>query len=599
MVPVTQDRASSRARVRIFILGAALFALALGPRLSHLDRGLRHQPEYDERIFVESALEMAARGDWDHRFYEYPGLLIWILRIVFKVADASGAQAYLAARILMALSSAVTVPLLFVVVSKRVSVRAGFAVALLLALSPIEIETVHMLRPDTIIAPFLFAALACDSSGKGGRPWLAWALATIATALKFSAALVFAPLLASALASRMAPGRVARLCIASLVLFTLLSPYTLLAGASSVAGMETQLDYHYAGGPSVGFPSMLWRFVADIPVRALSLPGLALAAWGVTLGIRKRTRWMLGWIMFPICWILVFSSTGVRRDRFIVPVLGALCLLAAAGLEDLLERARPLGYALLALTLGLVGGGAGRYVASLNRPLTMDQALDWTRRTPGVETVGTTFAEIGALDPGTPELVMLRGFRGDPFVASQYDALILSAEGKGPPGFARAALLNSQTCCYDPDLAIYRAEAPRRFRALDLTQARVKSSARERDDKLNDGEVSTRWRADASPASVEIEWPAPVEPTRIEIAYGSMPPDRELKVTLSDDSGVIEAQSLRQPLTLQRPPGRDLSQVFGWPARPTRHLRLTLAGPTPMRIGELRVFADAAPVAPR
>jgi len=599
MAAVNEDRASSRPRFWSFLLGAALFALALAPRLAHLDRGLRHQPEYDERIFVESTLEMAAAGDWDHRFYEYPGLLIWILRIVFWATDASGAEAYLAARVLMAVSSALTVPLLFMVVSTHVSRRAGVGAALLLALSPIEIETVHMFRPDTIIAPFLFAALACDSAGKSGRPRLAWAIATIATALKFSAALVFAPLLASALASKTSLKRIAALSVGSLVLFTLLSPYTFLGGASSIEGMGTQLNYHYAEPASMGFTSLLWRFVSDIPVRAMSLPGLALAVWGILLGVRNRKRWMLGWILFPVFWILVFSSTGIRRDRFIVPVLSAMCLLAAVGLEDLLKRARPIGYALLGLAVGLVGVGTGRYVASLDRPLTMDQALDWTRRTPGLQAVGTTFGEIGALDPGTPELVMLRGFRGDAFVASQFDALILSAEAAAPPGFARAAVLKSQSCCYDPDLAIYQAGTPRRFRALDLTQARVTSSAGERDEKLTDGPVSTRWRADVSPAWVEIEWPAPVEPTRIELAYGSMPPDRELQVAISDDSGAIEAHSLRQPLLLQRPPGRDLSQVFGWPARPTRRLRVSLTGPVPMRIGELRVFADAEPSALR
>ncbi|MBX7187784.1 MAG: glycosyltransferase family 39 protein [Vicinamibacteria bacterium] len=596
MPSVTEDRPNSRARIRNFILAAALFALALGPRLAHLDRGLRHQPEYDERIFVETTLEMMARGDWDHRFYEYPGLLIWILRIVFSAAEVSGAQAYLAARLLMAVASALTVPLLFVVAAKRISPGAGLAAGLLLALSPIEIETVHMFRPDTIIAPFLFGALACDSSG---RTRLAWTLATVATALKFSAALVFAPLLASALMERTKLKHIAASCAASLALFTLLSPYTFLGGASSIEGMETQLDYHYAGAPSSSFAWMLWRFVADIPVRALSLPGLALAAWGAALGVRSRARWMFGWIAFPIFWILVFSSTGIRRDRFIVPVLSALCLLAAAGLEDLFSRARPIGYALLAVSLGVLGVGTARYLASLNHPLTMDQALDWARRTPGLETVGTTFAEIGALDMGPPELVMLRGFRGDPFVASQFDALILSAEAMTPPGFTRVALLNSASCCYDPNLALYRAETPRRFQALDLALAKVTSSAAERDARLGDGQVSTRWRADDSPAWVEVEWPATVEPTRIELAYGSMPPDRDLQVAISDDTGAIEAHSLRQPLLLQRPVGRDLSQVFGWPARPTRRLRLTLKGPVPMRIGELRVFVDAAPLALR
>src|SRR6186713_920950 len=187
MAEATRDRTGSRARVWTLLLGFALFGLALGLRLTHLDRGLRHQPEYDESIFVESALEMRARGDWDHRFYEYPGLLIWILRVIFSATGAEGAAAYLAGRILMAVASAITAPLVFLVGSRLVSSRAGFGAALLLALSPIDIETLSMLRPDTFIAPFLFAALACDGRSKGDRPWLGWSFATIATAIKFSA----------------------------------------------------------------------------------------------------------------------------------------------------------------------------------------------------------------------------------------------------------------------------------------------------------------------------------------------------------------------------------------------------------------------------
>ena len=116
---------------------------------------------------MENALGMIVRGDWDHRFYEYPGLLLWILRIVLTVTGARGAEAYLASRTLVALVSSAAVLLVFAAVSSWVSRRAGLIVALMLSLSPVDVETAHMVRPDSVIAPLLFAALVLAAPREG------------------------------------------------------------------------------------------------------------------------------------------------------------------------------------------------------------------------------------------------------------------------------------------------------------------------------------------------------------------------------------------------------------------------------------------------
>jgi hypothetical protein len=57
--------------------GAALGILALAGvlRFTGLSWGLRHTPVRDEQDFVESAGQMIAHRDLDHRFYEYPATL--------------------------------------------------------------------------------------------------------------------------------------------------------------------------------------------------------------------------------------------------------------------------------------------------------------------------------------------------------------------------------------------------------------------------------------------------------------------------------------------------------------------------------------------
>ncbi len=594
MQTFTKSCGRPRARILTIILGVAVFGLAAVLRLVHLDSGLRHEPDGDERIFVENALGMIARGDWDHRFYEYPGLLLWILRAVLTLTGARGAEAYLVSRTLIALVSAATVLLVFAAVSSLVSRRAGLIVALMLSLSPVDIETAHMLRPDSVIAPLLFAALVLAAPRKReGFPRLAWVAATLATAIKFSAALVFAPLFVIALAASVTPTRIVAWSLSSLVLFAALSPYTLLGGFDSIAGMRTQLTYHYESAPMSGFARMLGGFLADTLPRALSLPGLALSAWGAALGLRARSRWLLGWMLFPTLWIVIFSTSSARYGRFVIPVLGALCLLAAVGLEDLFSRSRIVAFATAALALALPALATSRYLAFIGAPQTLDRALDWLGDAPEIERVGSSIVDLGALETEGPEIVPLRGFHGEALVASLFDALVMPGAASAPPGFVLAARFAPGSLYNGPDVAVFRALSPRHLSALDLRDARVRSSAPARDPQLSDGPVSTRWRADASPAFIEIVWPAPVAPVGVELAFGATPPDREFKVQVSDDGGTIEAHSLRPPLDRQHQGVHGLSQLLSWPARSTRTLHIDLAGPVPLRIGELRVFVAA------
>jgi hypothetical protein len=560
------------------------------PRFLRLDSGLRHEPDYDERIFVENALGMIARGDWDHGFYEYPGLLLWILRVLLAATGARGADAYLASRALIAVVSSLAVVLVFATASSWVSRRAATLGALLLALSPLDIETAHMLRPDSVIAPILFAAMVLAVPRYGeGRLSAAWGLATVGTAIKFSAALVFLPLFVIAWLARTGLKRIGVLSLLSLALFAALSPYTFLSGSSSLKGMETQLAYHYDAGPAPGFLTMLGGFLTDTLPYAFSVPGLALCVWGAVLGLRARERWAFLWLLLPALWILIFSTTGARYGRFMVPVMGVLCVFAAIGFEDLLTRARIAGLALAVIALSTSALATGRYLGSLGA-LTLDQALDWVRAAPGITTVGSSLVDLGALSGDGPEIVPLRGFHGEAFLASQFDALVLTGSAMTPAGFALAARFKPGSAHEGPDIAVFRALTPGHVSTLDLTAAQIHSSAPERDAQLVDGVLSTRWRAEASPAFIEISWPLPVTPTRVELAFGALPPDRELQLKITDDAGVVVWESVRPPLDRQRRGQDRFSQVAAWPGRATTALRIELRGAPPLRIGELRVF---------
>ena len=578
--------------------GAIVVLIAALPRFFRLDSGLRHEPDYDERVFVENALGMISRGDWDHHFYEYPGLLLWILRVVLSFTGARGPEAYFAARVVIALASALTIGLVFVAVSAWVSRRAAWIAALVLALSTLDIETAHMFRPDVVIAPLLLAALALTAprAGDPKEAW-GWAVAAIATAIKFSAALVFAPLVLISLCRRAKLARLAGLSLMALGLFVLLSPYTFLSGASSLTGMKTQLSYHYESGPTAGFFAMLGGFLGDTLPQALSIPGLLLCVWGAMTSLRAQPRWTAAWLAFPVLWILIFSTTGARYGRFMVPLLGVLCVFIALGFEDLRARSRLAALAAAAVSLGSLALASERYLADQGA-LTMDQALDWVQQAPGIEAVGSSILDLGAFNSSGREVVPLRGFRGEPVVASQFDALVMPGAATAPVGFALAARFLPESARRGPDIAVFRALVPRRFTALDLSAAVIHSSVPDRDAALIDGVVSTRWRSADGAAFIEITWSHPVLPSRLEIAFGAIAPERELGISLLDEIGAVEAHSVRPPMERQRPGTLGFSQVLAWSGRSTRRLRIDLKGTLPLRISELRVFTQGSDGAP-
>lgn len=599
MSPTSQDARPSfgaaRKRGLGLLVGAALIALALALRLDRLGWGLQHLPDYDERIFVEEALGMIARGDWDHRFYEYPGLLLWMLRILLEATGARGAEAYLVSRGLVAAFSTATVGLVFAVASAWVSRRAAIAAALLLAVSPIDVETAHMLRPDAVIAPLLLLAMVLAAPKEGApRPGAAVLAATVATAIKFSAAIVFAPLALVLALRRTRPAAVLGLFAGSAVGFAILSPYTFLAGAASLAGMRTQVGYHYGEAEATGFVAMVGGFLGHTLPRALSWPGLLLCAWGLVAGWRGDRRRTLLWLSFPALWLIVFSTSGARYGRFLVPILGALCVVLAMGVEDLLRRSRPIAAGaglVVAAGVALSATGTRWYLGEL-AGLTMDRALAEARGVPGARFIGSPVVDIAALSRDPREITPLPGFRGAETAATQFDVLILPADMEAPRGFHALARIAPTSAHSGPALAVHRAAARFEVTALDPAGATLRSSAPDREAQLRDGVASTRWRSEGSRGFIEIRFASVTTPARLELDFGASPPDRDYDVLLTDDRGPLDTLALRPPVGRQRG-GAAFSQVVAWTGRPTRTLRVDLHGSPPLRVGEMRVFEEA------
>jgi len=127
------------ARNRVLLALVAILGLAAGLRFTALGWGLRHEPDWDERVFVQSAAWMVASGDLDHRFYEYPGLPVYLLApaVLRHGPPEVGPGAYLDARRIVAGFGVLSVLLVYVLGRRLGGEVSGLSAALLLAVSPL------------------------------------------------------------------------------------------------------------------------------------------------------------------------------------------------------------------------------------------------------------------------------------------------------------------------------------------------------------------------------------------------------------------------------------------------------------------------------
>src|SRR5438034_182734 len=334
----TPNRTSVEGTRARWALAAILF-LAAVLRFTALSWGLRHAPHWDERVFVENAARMAAQGDLDHRFYEYPGLFFLFLAPVLAVAGPHPeALGYLAARAVVAAFGVAGVFLASRLGSRMMGPRAGLAAALMLAVSPVDVRTAHMVRPDVVLQAFvLLAFLALLGIGeRPARDARAGAAVGAAIAVKFTG-LLLAP---SYVAQRLlAPGPRARgalfACAAALAVALCATPYALLHHEGFARGLLTIAR----GRPAAGWLAAL---------AAVAFPLVSSAAY--LRQLRRPSTWdqavnFVGSQAPPGSRILSTErDLGLDRQRFeVLPATGS------APLDDLLAR-----------NADLVVAGAGR-----------------------------------------------------------------------------------------------------------------------------------------------------------------------------------------------------------------------------------------------
>ncbi|PYQ05218.1 MAG: hypothetical protein DMF83_15940 [Acidobacteria bacterium] len=598
----------TRARV---LLGSILI-LAAALRFTGLGWGLRHRPDLDERWFVESVGRMLAARDLDHRFYEYPGLFIYFLAPVlafFRPPDF-GAGAYLAARVVVALFGVTSVGLTYLLAARLAGRGAGLAAALFVAVSPVEVFTAHMVRPDVALEAFvLLAFLAFLRLGPDWREDLLSGIALgVATAVKFTGVLLAPSYVAQRLG---APGfRVSRLALAagaSLVAFALCSPFTFLHFGVAVRGAHIQVFHHYevrGRGPE-HYLDMAWTYGLGL-MKSFGPLGLALVAAGVLLAARDGRRW-LGLLVYPLVVIGVLSTAEVHFDRHLVPVLGVLSALAGRAVASVAKRSPVAAVCAAVAAAALPLAASIDYVRGVSVPGTRDILLEWVdENLPAGAHLVSSVSDLG-LDRHRYEIVEVPRLdeRTRPLVLHA-DAVI-SGPGDSEPLVRQLTTLfaaEPPNPHSGPRLVVSAPPPADRPAYEELRPSRQWLSASEAPDRLTalvDGDRKTAWmttHGQTPGAWIRIDLPAPrtIGGLQLLLRGRGRGFGKNLHVFATEDGrewSRVDVLQGRPPVTAQLPSPEGPAQVLIFEPRRVTALRIEQVGrrQRPWGVAELRLFA--------
>jgi len=401
----------------MLIVGAGL-----GLRLWNLTFGLPDWYHPDEPIKVRQIVRMV-EGDLRPDSLYHPTFMLYAAAGMMRVMQAAGwslneQTAVRAGRLTVALLGAATVPLTCLAGRALGGPFVGLVAAMLLAVAPLHVVCSHYLKEDVPMTFWAVATfLACLRITRcGGRwscalggllagvtagtkyvgllfvalPWLAyreWTHSVANTAGLSDRRVRASPRHPVSSAHGVQPSNCPRtVWLASAVGFLVVTPYALLDLPRFLLGFGHESGKVFTGmaGIAVSPLAYLWTY----HLRYSILPGIGLlpavlAAWGFVLALRRPDPAPRLLTVIIAVLYTVFESSPYKpppnADRYVVPMLPFLAILAADALNELRARApsgRWLARLLVTFAVAIPLADATRITASMNSD-TRHRARDW------------------------------------------------------------------------------------------------------------------------------------------------------------------------------------------------------------------------------
>jgi 4-amino-4-deoxy-L-arabinose transferase-like glycosyltransferase len=350
---------------------ASLLLLALGLRLVHLDWSLPHV--YEEATPLHIAWQM---WGWDRNgtinlnpeFFNYPsltmyvhfaaqGVLYLVMRVTGGIESASDwlvmymtdpTPLFLTARFINVAFGVGTAWIVFRTAHLLGGTAAALAATALIAVNPFHIARSQMVEVDVPLT--FFTALALHTAARiSTRGWKRdYLLAGISTGLaastKYTGILLLLPVcLAHLLIARShrSTGKHDDLPLRNLVFavtlalatFAVTSPFVIIDAHESIRDFRVEREHmdvgHFGGAeqPAVLFyAGALARELVGIPTLIAALIGIGYFA------VRGKKRDAVVFTSFIAVYLTVISTWTMKTERYLLPILPPILILAGAGL---------------------------------------------------------------------------------------------------------------------------------------------------------------------------------------------------------------------------------------------------------------------------
>jgi 4-amino-4-deoxy-L-arabinose transferase-like glycosyltransferase len=369
-----------------------ILSLALGVRLWGLDFGLPYTYHVDEPRYLNAAVGMWQNGNLDPGWFMQPSLYTYLVALVvggyyyygrltgqfsspadlfqtpynFDGLTQQPAQ-FLLARLLTVLLALLTIWVVYAMARRWMNKAGALAAAAFLTFSIFHVTSSHFVATDAPVALFIMLALYfCGRLVDTGntRDYLLIGFFTgLAMGTKYSAYVLVAPaLLAHLIAWRQEKTRLFSTGLllmggTAAVTFLVTTPYALVNTEKFVADIQYEWTHHKVRG-HVGSEGesgeWLLRQLLTRSDRWLTL----LAAVGFLAALWRRNWPVILTFVFVLTYFVSMASNLVRFERFLVPMIPAMCIGAGysfAVLNDWLAgRLSPQARKVVLLLLGLL-----------------------------------------------------------------------------------------------------------------------------------------------------------------------------------------------------------------------------------------------------
>jgi len=347
-----------------------LVVLAVIIRMRGVSWGLPYLYDPDEHYLVDPAVRFVLTGDLNPHWFAHPGSTViyslglayfvyWLvghalgwfpdLQSFATLLSTNPTSFYLIGRMLNILYAALAIPLTYAICSKMAGRGAAVLAAALVALSPLHAEISRVLHTDPLMTTCLLAAMLFgvksieDQSGKNF--FLTGAFVGLATATKFpgmSGAMI-AVLAATLAKPQLAVSwrrRVQWMAIAGVggaISFFAAAPF-IFTGIDQVYWtlLKESSNAHLGATGERGLTNYVWyisgplRDAVGWPLELMALAGFIASVIG-----RQRPRLLLAG--FALIFLLSIGVSPRRWDRWIVPLMPYVAILAAIGLEAIVK----------------------------------------------------------------------------------------------------------------------------------------------------------------------------------------------------------------------------------------------------------------------